>query len=219
MSVNEDTSRARAYAFGPYLLDLKRRVLWRDRAPIPLKSRTLDVLAVLIEHRGRVLEKDELIRLVWRDSIVQENNLAQQISVVRRALDQRPDQHEYIVTSPGRGYHFVADVREIPCPPDSWLNGLDATAAPAQTLLPDPADEPVSSATGLPVVPDRILDTPVPPDRLRLPFWMGATAVAVVSVVLAGLRASPRPSGDLDSARSAPIHLRIRAASRADLVA
>ena len=91
---------------------LKRR-LWRDGQLVPITAKTFDVLVLLLEHRDAVVSKDELLNRVWPDTVVQENNLARQISSLRRALGQRPDQHDYVVTIPGHGYRFVADVQEL----------------------------------------------------------------------------------------------------------
>ena len=76
------------YDFGPYRLDRQARVLLRDGAIVALTPKVLDMLVVLIEHRGSVVSKDELLHLVWPDSFVEESNLSQNISVLRKALAQ-----------------------------------------------------------------------------------------------------------------------------------
>jgi DNA-binding winged helix-turn-helix (wHTH) protein/Flp pilus assembly protein TadD len=73
----------------------------------------LDALVVLIQHRGEVVTKDELMKAVWPDAFVEEGNLSQSIHVLRRTLGESVEDHHYIVTVPGRGYRFVAEVREI----------------------------------------------------------------------------------------------------------
>lgn len=80
---------------------------------VPLTSKTLDTLLVLIENRGHVVSKDELMHVLWPDTIVEENNLTQQISMLRKALGEGFRDHRFIVTVPGRGYSFVADVNEV----------------------------------------------------------------------------------------------------------
>ena len=82
-------------------------------ASCPISSKTFDVLVVLLEHRDHSVSKDELLNLVWPDTAVNENNLARQISSLRRALGQRPDEHDFVVTIPGHGYRFVATVRQL----------------------------------------------------------------------------------------------------------
>jgi DNA-binding winged helix-turn-helix (wHTH) protein len=110
----EAASGHHAYGFGPFVVDLARRQLWRDGQLVAITSKTLDVLLVLIERREHTVSKDELLARVWPDTAVNENNLARQISSLRRALGQRPDQHDFVVTIPGHGYRFVAGVRELP---------------------------------------------------------------------------------------------------------
>jgi serine/threonine-protein kinase len=102
----------RLYEFGPYRLDAVKRVLWREGEPVPVTSKAFDTLLLLIEHSGQVLQKDELMKALWPDTIVEENNLTQQISMLRKALGERAHEHRYVVTVPGRGYSFVAHVRE-----------------------------------------------------------------------------------------------------------
>jgi DNA-binding winged helix-turn-helix (wHTH) protein/TolB-like protein len=101
------------YEFGPFRLDAVKRLLLRDGEPVALKSKCFETLLVLVEARGRVMEKDELMRRIWPDSIVEESNLTVYISALRRALDESPQDHRYIVTVPGRGYRFVAEVQEV----------------------------------------------------------------------------------------------------------
>jgi len=102
------------YKFGEFRLDAVRRVLLRDDKPVQLPSRALDVLLALLEHSQSVIDKDELMRLVWGDRVVEENNLTRHISTLRRVLGENPSDHRYIVTAPGRGYSFVARVERVP---------------------------------------------------------------------------------------------------------
>ena len=101
------------YAFGPYRLDATERVFARDETRIPLAPKAFDTLLLLVQHHGHVLSKDELIRSLWPGSFVEENNLTQQISQLRRALGERGDASLYIETVPKLGYRFAAEVREI----------------------------------------------------------------------------------------------------------
>src|SRR5215813_669094 len=101
------------YKFGEFRLDAVRRVLLRDDKPVQLPSRALDVLLALLEHSQSVIDKDELMRLVWGDRVVEENNLTRHISTLRKALEESPNDHRYIVTVPGRGYSFVAAVETV----------------------------------------------------------------------------------------------------------
>jgi pimeloyl-ACP methyl ester carboxylesterase/DNA-binding winged helix-turn-helix (wHTH) protein len=89
-------------------------VLWRGGAAIPLTPKVFDTLVILVENSGHVLSKEELIQKVWPDSFVEENNLAQNISILRKALGESADTLKFIETVPKRGYRFVAEVREFP---------------------------------------------------------------------------------------------------------
>ena len=96
------------YRFDSFELDVSARVLTRDNAPVALKPKDVDVLKYLVLNAGRVVTKAELIQAVWPDAFVEENNLTQHISALRKALD---DKAGYIVTFPGRGYRFSAPVQ------------------------------------------------------------------------------------------------------------
>ena len=100
------------YAFGPFVLDTNRHLLLLQERPVPLTPRTYDLLVVLVENSGRVILKEELMKMVWVDSFVEDSNLTQQISAVRKALGETAGEDRYIVTVPGRGYRFAAAVTE-----------------------------------------------------------------------------------------------------------
>jgi DNA-binding winged helix-turn-helix (wHTH) protein len=101
------------YEFGPFRIDTVKRLLLQDGEVDPLTPKAFDTLLALVENNGRVIEKDELMKEVWADTIVEEGGLARNISVLRKGLGERPDDHQYIVTVRGRGYRFVAPVREL----------------------------------------------------------------------------------------------------------
>jgi DNA-binding winged helix-turn-helix (wHTH) protein/TolB-like protein/Tfp pilus assembly protein PilF len=102
----------RVFAFGPFRLEVALGRLLRNGQPIPLTPKGFDVLLALIERRDRLVDKDELMKLVWPDSFVEEANLSQTIFVLRKTLGERPDGQPFIETVPRRGYRFAADVRE-----------------------------------------------------------------------------------------------------------
>ena len=100
------------YEFGDFRMDAVKRLLWRrDGAAVPLTPRVFETLLYLVQHNGVVLDKERLMEAVWPDSIVEENNLSQNISTLRRVFGEKPGSHDFIVTVPGRGYRFVAEVR------------------------------------------------------------------------------------------------------------
>lgn len=98
------------YEFGPFRLDTVKRLLLRGGAVVQVPPKAFDTLFALIENSDRVVEKSELMAAIWPDSFVEEANLTQNISILRKALGERPGEHSYIVTVPGRGYRFVASV-------------------------------------------------------------------------------------------------------------
>ena len=117
------SDRTAVYDFGGYRLDARTRVLsLRDR-PIALAPKSFDLLLLLVERRGRVLERDELIRELWPDTVVEEANLTFQVSTVRKALGE--DGSKWIETVPKHGYRFSAPVREAR--PEANASGRRAT--------------------------------------------------------------------------------------------
>jgi DNA-binding winged helix-turn-helix (wHTH) protein/TolB-like protein/Tfp pilus assembly protein PilF len=94
--------------FGPFTLDMDRRVLLRDGLPVTLTPKTYETLVLLVRNSDRVVERAELMDALWPDAVVEENNLNQQISALRKALGDRADEGRYIKTVPGHGYRFIA---------------------------------------------------------------------------------------------------------------
>jgi DNA-binding winged helix-turn-helix (wHTH) protein/Tol biopolymer transport system component len=101
------------YEFGPFRLDAARQLLLRDGHAVPLTSKSFETLLVLMQHSEHIVSKDELMKLLWPDTFVEESNLTQHISMLRKALGESPQDRRYIVTMPGRGYRFAQKVREV----------------------------------------------------------------------------------------------------------
>lgn len=127
---------AHIYEFGDFRLDVEKRLLWREDEPVPLTSRVFETLLYMVEHHDTVLDKERLMEAVWPDSIVEENNLTQNISTLRRVFGETPGSHRFIVTVPGRGYRFVAEVRL-----------REAAAGPEPQRIPETAIEPAETET------------------------------------------------------------------------
>ena len=106
-------SGAITYAFGEFTLDVESRTLRRDHDTVQLPSRAFDALVYLVEHRDRLVLKNELVDAVWHDVVVTDDSLIHAISVLRRALADDPNHPRYVQTLPRRGYRFVAAVRVI----------------------------------------------------------------------------------------------------------
>ncbi|HKV41685.1 MAG TPA: winged helix-turn-helix domain-containing protein [Blastocatellia bacterium] len=128
------------YQFGPFRLDRDERVLSFEGKPVPLTPKAFDTLFVLVQNNGHVVSKDSLMGQVWPDSFVEETNLAQNISLIRKALSERSDGIQYIETVPKRGYRFIAKVSlESDSSPDLAVQGPDSRprSTPAAQSRPD----------------------------------------------------------------------------------
>jgi TolB-like protein/DNA-binding winged helix-turn-helix (wHTH) protein/Tfp pilus assembly protein PilF len=101
------------YEFGPFRIDVVKRRLLRDEEVIRVTPKAFDLLLVLVEESGRTVEKDELLDRVWPGTAVEENNLNQNITALRKSLGDSRQESQYIATIPGIGYRFVAEVRRV----------------------------------------------------------------------------------------------------------
>src|SRR5215470_12758618 len=101
------------YEFGPFRLDSGERLLFRQGKRVTLTPKAVELLAVLLEARGNLVEKDELLQKIWADATVEEGTLTYHVSVLRRALGEDPGGHQFIETIPKRGYRFVAPVQVV----------------------------------------------------------------------------------------------------------
>jgi TolB-like protein/DNA-binding winged helix-turn-helix (wHTH) protein/Tfp pilus assembly protein PilF len=157
------------YEFGDFHLDAAKRLLWRDGVPVPLTPRVFETLLYMVEHHDTVLDKERLMEAVWPDSIVEENNLTQNISTLRRVFGETPGSHHYIVTVPGRGYRFVADVRL-----------REAHEGPEPQRIQEPAIEPAATET------ERVASVSQPEhaatSRSFRPLLLATAAVLALSV-------------------------------------
>lgn len=130
------------YEFGEFCLDTRQRILRRGSEALPLTPKSLDVLGLLIQNGGKVVTKDELMKTVWPDRFVEESNLTQTIFMLRKALGETLDQR-YIVTIPGRGYRFAAEVKAVPNDRSAEPLAQSASSSPsagsAGQSSPDPA--------------------------------------------------------------------------------
>src|SRR5271163_2738455 len=101
------------FRFGGFQIDALARTLRREKELVALNRRAFDVLLYLAQNPGRVVTRGELLKNAWPDTFVDENSLAQSISALRRALEEKPGDNSYVVTLPGRGYQFVAPVQVV----------------------------------------------------------------------------------------------------------
>lgn len=131
-----------SFEFGAFFLNARTRLLLREGQLIPVAPKTMDMLLLLVQRRGEVVEKDELIAKLWPDVSVDENSLSQQVFILRKILGSENDGH-YIETVPRRGYRFSATVTEIP-EKRAFEEKRDASQVPAsspeETALAQPAE-------------------------------------------------------------------------------
>src|SRR5215471_3008307 len=102
------------YEFGPFQLNARERLLSREGQSIAITPKAFDTLLVLVQNSGHLMLKDELMKAVWPDSFVEEVNLSQNVSALRRALGDTAQESRYIATVPGKGYRFVAETKSVP---------------------------------------------------------------------------------------------------------
>jgi TolB-like protein/DNA-binding winged helix-turn-helix (wHTH) protein/Tfp pilus assembly protein PilF len=123
------------YEFGPFRLDPAERLLLRNNQTIPLAPKAFETLLLLAENSGHLLSKDELMKRLWPQTFVEEVNLAQNISAIRRALDDKNGGAHYIETVAKGGYRFTAATRKIVHEPPRMAT---VEAKPAAVAVPDP---------------------------------------------------------------------------------
>lgn len=107
------TPQNTVYEFGRFRLDKQKRRLCRDGETIPLTAKAMEMLVVLVDHQGEIVTKQHLMASIWPDSFVEEANLPQHVFHLRKALGEAAEERNYILTVPGKGYCFTADVRKI----------------------------------------------------------------------------------------------------------
>jgi len=133
MSLPATTPKS-CFEFDEFQVDPARRLLLRSGKPLALTPRVFDTLLYFVEHCGRVIPKEELMKAIWPDAFVEENNLNQSVSAIRRALGERKGENRYLVTVPGHGYRFVSSVRKILS--NEEMSSTDQVVAKSIAVLP-----------------------------------------------------------------------------------
>src|SRR5262245_43419777 len=169
----------RLYDFGPFRLNTAERQLLREGEVVQIPPKIFDLLLALLERRGRLVEKDELLRSVWPDTVVEEANLASNISLLRKVLGENGNR--FIETVPKRGYRFVAEVLE-------FNERIQAVSAAHKSLEEIP--EPIVQTSENSVPPSQ------PRKRINRKALFIACAILLISVVAFAIflfRQSARP--------------------------
>jgi len=158
-----------SYDFGRFRLKVAERVLLREGELVPLTPKVFDILVTLVEHGGQVVAKDDLMRRVWPNTFVEEGNLTQNISLLRKALGESPGGVQFIETVPRRGYRFVADTNQ------SWHE------EPIHTSV---EDSPPSVTPPVVSIPNTTSQTTSQSGRIkRTPIFALVAGIVVVSLI------------------------------------
>jgi TolB-like protein/DNA-binding winged helix-turn-helix (wHTH) protein len=212
------TSAETVLAFAGYFLDARRRLLiGPDGAPVDISSRAFELLYYLASHPHELIEKQRLLKAVWHNAVVEENNLHQQISALRKVLGEAAGDHRFIVTVTGRGFRFVQNVERLDSLPSA------AGTSSAEALNRRAAEEAPSSAvmevaTGNPAAPAATGETDSRPHLRRAGRYVVATAAASV-VLIAGaayavwVGSEPPPAESSAMSMSAEARPRVAVAS------
>jgi len=133
------------YEFGPFRLDPDNQLLLRENRPVAVTPKAFETLLLLVRHSREDLSKDDIMQAIWPDAFVEESNLSQNIFVLRKALGETPEDRRYIITLPGKGYRFAAQVRAITHDDQGLVirNRSRSELLVAQTLS-DPSDLAIS---------------------------------------------------------------------------
>jgi TolB-like protein/DNA-binding winged helix-turn-helix (wHTH) protein/Flp pilus assembly protein TadD len=173
------------YRFGPYVLDPQRRTLYCDKSPVPLTPKAFDVLLFLAKNPSRLITKDELLQAVWGDTFVEEANLTQYISHLRKALGGSSEDSRLIVTISRKGYQFTGDVALAETPD---VTKRDAAQVPTSGVsTPGIAVEAKAGNQNSPAEATNVLESakvnaaiPKPGSRWRIAAVLSAFAVVLV---------------------------------------
>jgi DNA-binding winged helix-turn-helix (wHTH) protein/tetratricopeptide (TPR) repeat protein len=187
---SESPPQVRLYEFGPFCLNPLKRIVLRDGEPVALTPKCFDILMVLVEHSGELMVKEELMERIWPETAVEEGNLNRNVSTLRKALGESPNDHRYIVTVPGRGYRFVAEVRAASeeNPMVSWRESRGTSVSESFEFPHDPFAR-KANVQPLSVPAPSIVPSPAPkrnwePRRRAVWAAAGVLACSFVSVML-----------------------------------
>ena len=100
------------YEFGRFRLDVKERRLLRDGQPVQLRTKVFDTLRVPVENHGRLVGKDDLMKALWPSAVVEEGNVAHNLTVLRKTLGDKESGQQHVETVPGQGYRFICQCQD-----------------------------------------------------------------------------------------------------------
>jgi eukaryotic-like serine/threonine-protein kinase len=174
------------YEFGPFLLDPTERILSCDGAIVSLTPKAFETLLCLVRNQGRVLTKDELLKQIWPDTFVEEVNLAVNISTIRKALGENPQDCRFIATVPGRGYRFIAEVRTVANQAESNEKALSQNHPEPVETATWPENHEIETPDDTPKSPTGVLKPKsVATTTSRRTLWVGGAILIIVAAVVA----------------------------------
>jgi len=172
--------------FGPFQVDPEQRLLLRDQQPVPLSPKAFDLLIILLMRSGQIVHKDELMKMLWPDTFVEESNLGQHVFLIRKALGERAQDSSYIVTVPGRGYRFAQKVTSRPREQEQ------ISTVPFRQHKVDGASGNGNSVADVPSSESSISTSRVPARRSYWPF-AGLVILLVAGLVFTWVALRPLP--------------------------
>lgn len=193
-----EESAALLYEFGPFVLRLSDRTLFRGAERVRITPRVLDLLACLVETPGRVVTKEQLLDRVWEGTFVEEGNVNRTVSTLRKLLEESGET-SYIETIPRQGYRFVVPVRKSLEPAAAPVGGARGPATVAEPELaegpafPSPALPSPPASAPPPATAPTIVTPPAAP-RWRRRAVLGAALAILGALAVAGLRSRPPES-------------------------
>src|SRR6185503_8082189 len=174
------------YRFGSFILDTDQRVLFREDKPVPLTPKVFDTLLILVEKKGRIVEKDELMNRLWPDTFVEETNLTFNIKQLRKLLGDDARQPVYVETVSRRGYRFIANVEELLTDDDvGQMTRRFESSARQSAAEPEPAARAET--------PDQVVAAPIPASTSGEAV-SAASAESLPAITSTNSLTPPRPS-------------------------
>ena len=137
----KETGAETTFSFGDFELDSAKRRLLKKGEFVPLNSKAFDLLLTLVENCGQLLTKDEIFERVWEGQFVEENNLTVHISALRKIFGEKKGEHQFILTVPGKGYKFIAEVRVLDSFQTLQFQQVNQTINPNFSNSQDNSDE------------------------------------------------------------------------------
>ncbi|MGA8673454.1 MAG: winged helix-turn-helix domain-containing protein [Terracidiphilus sp.] len=170
------------YEFGPFQVDPDKQVLRRGNEPVAITPKVFETLLILVRRSREVVTKDDLIKGVWPDAFVEEANLSQNIFVLRKALGDTAEDRRYIVTIPGRGYRFVAEVLTVA---QAGEDVVISSSTLAQTVVEHPYSGDEDRQVGTPALSEMPLPVGIEGTRHRAIGRYGWAAAVVIALLAA----------------------------------